>query len=83
MYRHYTDDTVLTHRYLSIEIRYCFELDDGLGFPRLSVPTWKQLLTRIGLQQAQLAGAGYCFGPSLNLQLVKDDPGMPFNGAQG
>jgi hypothetical protein len=34
-------------------------------------------------QQSQLAGAGYRFGASLDLQFVKDDPGVSFDGAQG
>jgi hypothetical protein len=38
MYSHYTEETVLTYRYLSIEIGYCFEITESLGIPRLYVP---------------------------------------------
>ena len=35
------------------------------------------------LQQAQLAGASYRFGATLNLQFVKDFAVMPFDRVQG
>ena len=35
------------------------------------------------LEQTQFAGAGDSFSAPLYLQLVKDDPAVPFDGAQG
>ena len=35
------------------------------------------------LQQAQLAGARYCFGAPSNLELAKDVPVVSFNGNDG
>jgi hypothetical protein len=83
MYRHYTDDMLLTYRYLSIEIGYCFGITESLGIPKFYAPTYMRLLIRIGLQQTQLAGSGDRFGSPLDLQLVKDDSGMSFDRAQG
>src|SRR5512134_4089418 len=79
----YTDDTVLTYRYLSIEIRYCFEITESLMFPRPCIPTYMQLLIRIGLQQTQFTGAGYSFGSPLDVQLIKNDPCVSLDRAQG
>src|SRR3990172_7494814 len=83
MHRQYTDNMVLTYRYLSIEIGYCFGITESLGIPKFYAPTYMRLLIRIGLQQTQLAGAGDRFGSPLDLQLVKDDPGMSFDCAEG
>src|SRR3990170_1870683 len=83
MYRHYTDHMVLTYRYLSIEIGYCFGITESLGIPKFYAPTYMRLLIRIGLQQTQLAGAGDRFGASLDLEFVKDDAGVSLDCAQG
>jgi len=81
MHRQYTDNMVLTHRYLSIELKYCFGITERLRMPWLRFPAYGMIA--LGLQQAQLAGAGNRFGAPLDLQLVKDDAGVSLDRAQG
>src|SRR3990172_1259992 len=80
LYTHqYTDETVSSHRYLSIELRYCFGVNETCERSKFCPP----IISTLGLQQAKFAGAGDRFGSPLDLQLVKDDSGVSLDRAQG
>lgn len=81
--------TVLPYRYLSIAWGYgCRTTGSRAGARRYAdrlpawTATWKARQDAAGLEQAQLASAGHCFGAPLDLQLVEYHAIVPLDRAQ-